>query len=77
MTNFVETLINLLKSFWPFVIVDEYERGVFYFFGRAQYWNLKPGLYAYVPWFTDIVTVSVVPFPVSTALLNITLKRYV
>ena len=35
--------------------------------------HLLPGLYAFVPWFMDIATVDVVPVPIGTPLLNITL----
>ena len=72
--NFLDTLLNFLKEFWPFAIVEQTDRGVFYFFGRAQKWVLRPGLYAFVPWFTDIVPASIVPEPLSSPLLNITLK---
>ncbi len=72
--NFLQTLIDLLATFWPFAIVEEWERGVYYILGHAMKWDLKPGLYPFVPWFMRLVPVSVVPAPFSTPLLNITMR---
>lgn len=72
--NFLQTLIEFLQTFWPFEIIQEYERGVLYIFGRAQEGLLTPGLYVVFPWFTSIETVNIVPNPISTPLLNITLS---
>ncbi len=71
--NFLETLLDFLARFWPFDIVDEWEEGVFYFCGRAWRKKYPPGVYGFIPWFTRIETVSVVPTVISTPLLNITL----
>ena len=71
--NWVDSIISFLERFWPFAIIDQYEEGVFYIFGRAKKWRLRPGLYFFIPWFTEIVAVIVVPDPVSSPLLNVTL----
>jgi len=72
--NFLQTLIDFLGEFWPLVIVDQWEHGCYYVIGRAKRRVLKPGVYPIIPWFMDVETVSVVPTPISTPLLNITLK---
>ncbi len=72
--NFLETLVEFLSRFWPFAIVEQYERGVFYCVGHALRRTLRPGLYPFLPWFMRIVPVSVVPSPITSPLLNITLK---
>lgn len=72
--NFIESLISFLERFWPFVIIDQWERGVFRIFGRVYFQPLPPGLYPFLPWFMSIEQVSVVPNPIGSPLLNITLR---
>ena len=71
--NWVESLVEFITRFWPFAIIDQYEEGVLYVLGRAKKERLMPGLYMFVPWFMDVVAVVVVPDPVSSPLLNVTL----
>jgi regulator of protease activity HflC (stomatin/prohibitin superfamily) len=59
---------------WPFEVVSTGERGVLYIFGNAMKWRLPPFVYFYIPYFTDIVPVSILDVPFSTPLLNITLS---
>jgi regulator of protease activity HflC (stomatin/prohibitin superfamily) len=73
--NWLATLISFLERFWPLAQVEQWEIGTYYILGRAMKWQLKPGwLYPIIPWFTRVETVSVVPHPLSTPLLNITLS---
>lgn len=72
--NFLDTLLNFLAEFWPFVVIEEWEEGVFYWFGHACKKRYKPGLKVFIPWFTRMEGVSVVAVPFSTPLLNITLR---
>jgi len=80
MTSWVEALLNFLAKFWPFVLVNQWERGVPMLFGRVcRRWcflaaPLPPGLFVYFPWFSEIETVSIVPNPVSTPMLDLTLS---
>ena len=73
MNNWIESFIEFLTRFWPMEIVDHWEEGVFYSFGTARPGTLPRGLYWFWPWFQNINTVSVVPDPVSSPLLNVTL----
>lgn len=73
MTNFLATLFDAITYFWPFVIVEPWEKGVRLFAGRVVD-EVPPGLYAVVPWFMSIETASIVPAPVGTPLANITLR---
>lgn len=72
--NWLATLFEFLAKFWPLAIVEQWEQGVFYIFGRAMRWKLGPGLYPFIPWFMQIRTVNMVPAPVGTPLLNVTLS---
>lgn len=71
--NFLETLLGFLEKLWPFQVVDQWERGVFYVCGRALKRVLKPGVYPYIPFFMRIDTAPVVPSLVSSPLLTVTL----
>lgn len=78
--NWVQSVIEFLERFWPLVKVDHCERGTLYVLGKARrsyLWikqPLNPAVYAIIPWFMEITTVSVVPTPISSPLLNITLR---
>jgi len=71
--TFLDTLLQFLRQFWPFEIVHAWERGVYLVFGRVWKASLKPGLYPFMPFFTQLMQVSMVPEPFSTPLLNIVL----
>jgi regulator of protease activity HflC (stomatin/prohibitin superfamily) len=72
--NWLATLFEFLEKFWPFCVVETGERGVVYIMGRVRRRTLPPFIYFYLPFFTEIVSVSVLPRPFSTPLLNITLS---
>jgi regulator of protease activity HflC (stomatin/prohibitin superfamily) len=71
--NFVQSLIELLKSFWPLVIVQAWERGEYFICGR-RWRSVGPGLKGILPWFSDVITVSVQPVPITTGRMDLTLK---
>lgn len=73
-TNFLQTLFEFLSQLWPFRMVEQWEEGVYYMFGRARTKRLTRGVYPVIPWFFEVRTASTVPAPVSTPLLNITLS---
>lgn len=71
--NFVQSLIELLKSFWPFAIIQQWERGEYFICGR-RWRTVGPGLKAFVPWFMDVISVDTQPTPISTPRMDLTLK---
>lgn len=79
MLNFIQSLIEVFKYLWPFRIVEQWERGVLYV--RGRHWarwparrgdrTFGPGVYLLVPYFMTMRTCGVVPFVVTTPLLQI------
>ena len=67
-------LRDTLQFIWPFRIVKEYERGALYEFGHFIR-VLPPGCWLMLPWFTEIVPVSIAPKPVVTGRQDITLAN--
>jgi regulator of protease activity HflC (stomatin/prohibitin superfamily) len=84
--SWLAVLKDWVSEFWPFVTVDEWERGVYFIHGRPLVRQgtingipydisiLEPGLYVHLPWFHEVLTVDIVPTPLGTQLLNITLS---
>ena len=59
MGDFGRLVIDLIGFLWPFRLVEMWERGGFYIFGR--YWrDVGPGCYPMVPWFMQVRCLSVV-----------------
>lgn len=71
--NFVQSIIELLKSFWPFHKVQEWERGEYYVCG-IHWKSVAKGVYPIVPWFCEIINVPVKPSVISTPRMDLTLK---
>lgn len=80
--NFIQSLIEIFKFFWPFRIVNEWERGALYVAGRwFGRWPARrsdgtvgPGLYFVVPFLMELHTAIVVPWVQSTPLMTITTR---
>lgn len=73
MADFGRLLLDVIKFIWPFRIITEWERGGIYIFGH--YWrSVGPGLYPLIPWFTNILDLSVVPSIIKTPRLDIMLQ---
>jgi len=77
--SWLDALFDFLSKFWPFDVVDEWEQGVFLFFGRVVRRGvmkspLRPGLYVFLPWFSRIVMIDMQPDPVRTPMLQVTLS---
>jgi regulator of protease activity HflC (stomatin/prohibitin superfamily) len=71
--NFVQSIIELLKSFWPLVIVQAWERGEYYVCGK--HWrSVGAGLKLIVPWFCEIYVVPIRSTPISTPRMDLTLR---
>jgi regulator of protease activity HflC (stomatin/prohibitin superfamily) len=73
MLNWVQTLIEVIKYIWPFRIVHQWERGVYYVFGRCV-GTVPAFVWPIIPYFCDVKPTSVVPGIISTPLLTITTK---
>jgi regulator of protease activity HflC (stomatin/prohibitin superfamily) len=70
----LQILVQCIEFIWPFHIVEQWERGRFYCFGRMYFGELGPGLYPIFPWFTRIINVDVVPSIIGTGRQDITLR---
>lgn len=73
MGELVRLLVEIVTLVWPFRTVDEWERGGYYVCGR--WWReVGPGVKLVVPWFCDVITVSMVPAIIGTGRQDITLS---
>lgn len=59
--SWVQALLEWLRTFWPFVIVMQWERGIRYWRGRVVGGNLEPDWYWCVPFFMHVEVVPVTP----------------
>jgi regulator of protease activity HflC (stomatin/prohibitin superfamily) len=71
MLNWVQTLITVFQYLWPFRAVEQWERGVYYFFGRA-FTEVGPGRWPVIPYFMDVMGVGIVPADIGSPLLTVT-----
>jgi regulator of protease activity HflC (stomatin/prohibitin superfamily) len=80
MGDFLRVLLDSISYLWPFAIVNQYERGVYYVLGRrveVPRWyggpDCRPGrLWVKVPFFTELRTIIVVRNTLVTPLQTIT-----
>lgn len=73
MSEFLRLVLDAIQFIWPLRIVQEWERGGYYV--RGRWWReVGPGMYAVLPWFTEVRCISVVPAIVSTGRQDITLS---
>jgi regulator of protease activity HflC (stomatin/prohibitin superfamily) len=73
MDGILRLILDSLEYLWPFRIVRQWARGGYYIFGR--YWrSVGPGLYPVVPFFTNVLEISVVPAILGTPRIDITLQ---
>ena len=73
MGEFVRLLIEIATLLWPFRIVSHWQQGCYYVCGR--FWKcVGPGLYPVLPWFCEVIEVSMVPAIVGTGRQDLTLK---
>lgn len=73
MGDFLRILLDSIQYLWPLRLIQQWERGGFYFLGRWQR-ELGPGCYPIVPFFMEIRCISIVPAIVSTGRQDITLS---
>src|SRR3990167_2395225 len=67
-------LFDFVLYIWPFKVIYEWEVGVKFSGGHYKK-PLGKGIYLYCPFYSQIREVSIVPEPVSTPLMNITLRN--
>lgn len=71
--SWLDRIIELLHSLWPLRIIHSYQRGVRFWLGIDTK-ELKPGLYAFIPFFGNIEVVTVVPDVMDLGVHSITTK---
>lgn len=73
MSDFLRLLLDAIAYIWPLRIVKEWERGGYLVCGRWRR-EVGPGLYPVVPWFTEVMELSVAEAIVGTGRQDITLS---
>lgn len=81
MGDFIRALIDIFHFFWPFVVVEQWERGGFYICGKwcsgpkGRWKNgMAPGLKMVIPWFLHIEPVGTTLALESPGRQDVTLK---
>lgn len=80
MGDFLRIVLDSISYLWPFRLVQEYERGVYYVAGRrVAVWkwlggpDCRPGIpWPIVPFFTDVKTLIMVRSTLTTPLQTVT-----
>lgn len=73
MSDLLRVLIELFNAVWPFRVVHTGQKGAVYLCGRYQGW-VGPGCYPFLPFFSDVIPVMVVPDLFGTPRLDVTLR---
>lgn len=73
MSDILRLVVDIFTAVWPFRVIRTYERGAVYVLGRYQ-GSVGPFCYPFVPFFSDIVPVTVTPAPWPVPLLNVSLR---
>lgn len=71
MGDLFKLVVDTLSVFWPFRLVHDWEAGLYYACGRCV-GVVGPGVKLVVPWFCDVVPVSLVPDVFLTPLKSVT-----
>jgi hypothetical protein len=81
--NWIQSLVDLLRSFWPFEEVTPWERGVYYVWGRHWRhwparkeldWSVPCGIWFVPPFFAKLRPAPIVPGVTATPLQQITTR---
>lgn len=73
--DFLGRIFDAIEYLWPFRIVEQWERGIYSIFGRAQpTWVVQRGIWPVVPFFITLVTKSVAWAPIKGSRQDVTLK---
>lgn len=73
MGELVRLVVEIVTLLWPFRIVEEWERAGYYINGKWR-WECKPGLKVVIPWFCNVMPVSMAPGIIGTGRKDITLS---
>ncbi len=71
MSDLLRLIVDVATLLFPFRLVSQSQRGVPFVFGWSPRCTLPPGVYFVLPWFTDVVPVSVVPHVYQTPVQTI------
>lgn len=71
MAELLRLIMDLVSLLFPFRLVHQSQRGVLFLWGTSPRCTLSPGIYFVLPWFTDVVPVSVVPHVYQTPLQTV------
>jgi regulator of protease activity HflC (stomatin/prohibitin superfamily) len=74
MTDFLRLVAEWIQYLWPFRRVRRYERALYTAWGGRWQWEVGPGIWPMVPWFTEVNEVAVSKGIVSTPRIDITLQ---
>lgn len=73
MTDLLRLFVEIARFIWPFRIVHQWERAGYYVCGH--WWReCGPGLKPVIPWFCDVMSVSIAPALVGTGREDVTLS---
>jgi regulator of protease activity HflC (stomatin/prohibitin superfamily) len=73
MTDFLRLLLDAIAYIWPLRVVKQWERGGYYALGKWQR-EVGPGIYPVIPWFCEVLEISVAEAIVGTGRQDITLS---
>ena len=74
MGDLVQLIIDVIKFVWPFRLVNQWESGGYYIFGKWHH-AVGPGIYLVIPFFMEVHTISIAEAIVGTGRLDITLTN--
>lgn len=72
MGDFLRIILDSIQFLWPLHRVEPWERGLYVVCGRWT-WEVGPGIYPVLPWFSEVKTTSTALALVSTPRQDITL----
>lgn len=72
MGEFLRVFLDSITFLWPFARVDPWERGLYVILGRWTF-EVGPGVYFFIPWFSRVATCTTVLALVKTERQDITL----
>lgn len=73
MSDLIRFVIEMLQQLWPLRMILQWQRGVYYCFGRYA-GTVGPGVWPVIPWLMDVLKVDVVPAIYGTPLQTVTLR---
>lgn len=74
MTEFLRLVGEWIEFLWPFRRVRRYERALYTAWGGRFQWEVGPGIWPIIPWFTEVNEVSIAKGVLATPRIDITLQ---